>query len=563
MSESEHRMIEILRILNQQEKPTGSKIIATELKNRGFNLGERAVRYHMKILDEKGLTKKVGYSGREITELGKSQLEKGLVYDEVDFTFSKFQDYIYQTDFNLKTCEGTVIVNTSNILEKNALDIIKKVFKANIAVSPLVGINTENINGREGYTIKTICGTTIDGIFLKNGIATKPKFGGIIEVKNYEPQRFEEIISYKKTSITPLDAFIAKNMTSVLDVVQEGNGSIPANFRIIPSKAKNKAIEVINKLKKSDICGIIAMGKDGEDILGVPVAEGSIGIAIAGGVTPFCAAQELDYEVDIRLGEDLADYSELKPICETKSVLKKINPNKKYNQIPFFLSKSMNLIQETDYNWQEDEGNIIVDISYINRNDLDKSLDIYEKAYKQNPKCVNPYYKIVEHEKDKDKVGIATVCSLSIDGILINNGIMTIPKYGGLLEINRPPLFVELISYNGTSIDPHKIFIFKNLTSINKKDNEVQRVLASIKEIPNIAKEESKQILTELQKKDLPIYKIGNPRELVYNAPVDNYNFGIVAGSGLNSISAIREKGVNIEVKALEGIMALNEMEKL
>ena len=140
---------------------------------------------------------------------------------------------------------------------------------------------------------------------------------------------------------------------------------------------------------------------------------------------------------------------------------------------------------------------------------------------------------------------------------------MTIPKYGGLLEINRPPLFVELISYNGTSIDPHKIFIFKNLTSINKKDNEVQRVLASIKEIPNIAKEESKQILTELQKKDLPIYKIGNPRELVYNAPVDNYNFGIVAGSGLNSISAIREKGVNIEVKALEGIMALNEMEKL
>ncbi len=563
MSESEHRMIEILRILNQQEKPTGSKIIATELKNRGFNLGERAVRYHMKILDEKGLTKKVGYSGREITKLGKSQLEKGLVYDEVDFTFSKFQDYIYQTDFNLKTQEGTVIVNTSNVLEKDALDIIKKVFESNIAVSPLVGINCENINGEEGYTVKTICGTTIDGIFLKNGIATQPKFGGIIEVKDYEPQRFEEIISYKKTSITPLDAFIAKNMTSVLDVVQEGNGSIPANFRTIPSKAKNKAIEIIKNLKKSNIGGIIAMGREGEDILGVQVGESSIGIAIAGGVTPFCAAQELDYDVDIRLGEDLADYRELKPICKTTPLLRNINPNKKYRPIPFFLSKSMNLIQEANYNWQEDEGNIIVDISYINKKDLDKSLDIYENAYKENPKCVNPYYKIVEHEKDDEKVGIATVCSLSIDGILINNGIMTIPKYGGLLEINKPPLFVELISYNGTSIDPHKIFIFKNLTCINKQENKVQRVLASIKEIPNIAKDESREILTELQKKDLPIYKIGKPRELVYNAPVDNYNFGIVAGSGLNSISAIREKGVNIEVKALEGIMALNEMDKL
>ena len=41
MSESEYRMIEILRILSVQEKPTGSKLIADELKNKGFNLGER------------------------------------------------------------------------------------------------------------------------------------------------------------------------------------------------------------------------------------------------------------------------------------------------------------------------------------------------------------------------------------------------------------------------------------------------------------------------------------------------------------------------------------------
>ena len=57
MSESEHRMIEILRILNEQDKPTGSKLIADELKNKGFNLGERAVRYHMQILDERDIPK--------------------------------------------------------------------------------------------------------------------------------------------------------------------------------------------------------------------------------------------------------------------------------------------------------------------------------------------------------------------------------------------------------------------------------------------------------------------------------------------------------------------------
>ena len=58
MSESEYRMIEILRILSKQDKPTGSKLIADELSDKGFNLGERAVRYHMQILDEKGYTEK-------------------------------------------------------------------------------------------------------------------------------------------------------------------------------------------------------------------------------------------------------------------------------------------------------------------------------------------------------------------------------------------------------------------------------------------------------------------------------------------------------------------------
>lgn len=89
MSESESRMIEILRILAKQDKPIGSKLIADELKEKGFNLGERAVRYHMQILDEKGYTKRKGYSGRVITDLGSEKLEKGLIYDQVDFIYSK------------------------------------------------------------------------------------------------------------------------------------------------------------------------------------------------------------------------------------------------------------------------------------------------------------------------------------------------------------------------------------------------------------------------------------------------------------------------------------------
>ena len=132
MSESEHRMIEILRILNVQEKPIGSKVIADELKTKGYNLGERAVRYHMQILDEKGYTERMGYSGRQITELGRKKLDKGIIYDQVDFIYSKFEEMIYLTSFNYMNRAGNVVVNTSTIYDEEAFNIIKDVFKSGL-----------------------------------------------------------------------------------------------------------------------------------------------------------------------------------------------------------------------------------------------------------------------------------------------------------------------------------------------------------------------------------------------------------------------------------------------
>ena len=185
MTESEHRMIEILRILDKQKKPTGSKLIANELKEKGFNLGERAVRYHMQILDEKGYTEKMGYSGRQITDLGRKKLEKGLVYDQVDFIQSKFEEMIYLTDFDYRTKKGNVVVNTSTIYDKEAYDIIMDVFRRGLSASNYINVNP--IENRNEYEIKTVCGTTTDGIFLNEGIPSIPLYGGLLKIEDYVP----------------------------------------------------------------------------------------------------------------------------------------------------------------------------------------------------------------------------------------------------------------------------------------------------------------------------------------------------------------------------------------
>ena len=139
---------------------------------------------------------------------------------------------------------------------------------------------------------------------------------------------------------------------------------------------------------------------------------------------------------------------------------------------------------------------------------------------------------------------------------------MSNPKYSGLLELTEPPLFIDLISYNGTTLDPHKIFLSKNMTSITGDDSP-SKILASVKEIPYISRDQAVELLSMLNNIGFSIYKIGKPRELVYNSKVDNYNFGVITGGGLNSIGAIREKGINIEVKAIETLLPFEEMNRL
>ena len=107
-----------------------------------------------------------------------------------------------------------------------------------------------------------------------------------------------------------------------------------------------------------------------------------------------------------------------------------------------------------------------------------------------------------------------------------------------------------------------ELFIAKNMTSITKNIGP-KRLLASLKEIPYIAREYSVYFLDILSKLDFSIYKIGKPRELTYNAKADNYNFGVVTGSGLNTIAAIKEQEIDIEVKADTQLLPFENMEKL
>jgi len=316
----ERKTIAILRILSQSSEPVGARVISHRLKGHGIELTERAVRYHLKLMDERGFTENVGRDGRLITQLGVEELEDALVSDKVGFVASKIELLAYQTDFDIDKRQGKVPVNISFFPERQfrkAVEAMKEVFQAGICVSELVAVARQGEKlggiivpqGRIG--LATVCSVIINGVLLKAGVPTDSRFGGILQIKNYKPLRFVELIQYSGSSLDPSEIYITSRMTSVGRVVREGQGRILANFREIPAICQPLAEKVIAGLKESNLGGVLMMGEVSKPLCEVPVELNKVGMILTGGLNPVAAAVESGIQVDNHAMSTVMEYQRL------------------------------------------------------------------------------------------------------------------------------------------------------------------------------------------------------------------------------------------------------------
>jgi hypothetical protein len=109
----QRKTVAILSILSQFSEPIGTPVACHRLQGDGVTLSERAVRYHVKLIDERGFTESVGRERRVITQLGLGQLETAPISDKVGFVASKIGFLAYQTNFSSNRRQGKVPVNVS------------------------------------------------------------------------------------------------------------------------------------------------------------------------------------------------------------------------------------------------------------------------------------------------------------------------------------------------------------------------------------------------------------------------------------------------------------------
>jgi repressor of nif and glnA expression len=316
----ERKVLSILRILSDCQEPLGARVIAYRLKDYGVELGERAVRYHLKLMDERGLTRLVGRDGRLLTEQGEEELRNALVKDKVGLAISKIELLAFSTGFNYEKRCGSIPVNVSFLPKgkfTKALQAMKPAFEAGLCVSELVAVAQEGEHlgefmvpeGTTGFA--TVCSIAINGALLKAGVPMDSRFGGILQMRNHKPFRFVELIHYAGSSLDPSEVFIRARMTSVKEAVKSGNGKILANFREIPALCRETAEEVVAKLREAGLGGILLMGNTSEPVCEIPVELNRIGMILLGGMNPIAAAEEAGIEAQNHAMCTVIEYQDL------------------------------------------------------------------------------------------------------------------------------------------------------------------------------------------------------------------------------------------------------------
>jgi len=319
----DRKQLEILRILSEYSEPVGSSTIRKELAKRGFFLSERTIRYHLKLLEERGLVEGHERVGRTITRAGLDELTRALAYERIGSILTKYLSLAYRTTYSPGGGSGDVVANVMIIdkgREGEALRIVAELYDGGLLPYPYYMILDEEEEYREisvpkgMVAILTVCNLTMDGVLIHSGIPLILKYGGLVQFLRGEPVRFVDLIAYEYTTIHPLEIFIYKRATSILRILRAGSGMAPANIREIPAAARDATVEMIGRMVDEGWRGVLRIGAPNEPILGVPVSMDRFGVSMIGGITPAAAMVESGIRVEAFAPHCLVDVGDMKKI---------------------------------------------------------------------------------------------------------------------------------------------------------------------------------------------------------------------------------------------------------
>jgi hypothetical protein len=217
------------------------------------------------------------------------------------------------------------------------------------------------------------------------------------------------------------------------------------------------------------------------------------------------------------------------------------------------------------FDLQTRRGEVVVNTSMISPSALASHIGpicrVFERGYAMGTLAavLPPGTRIGEAVVPPDLVGLCTVCSITVNGVLLKHGVPTHSRFGGLLELRngRPTRFVEMIHYDGTSIDPLVVFIRSGMTDYHGAIATGNGLVgASFREIPEDSRERVLRLGERLEAVGLgALVQVGQPGQEVLGLPVNEGRIGAVVIGGLNPVAILDEAGHHAPSRAMAGLL--------
>jgi len=245
--------------------------------------------------------------------------------DFLRFVSHRIEDFAMQVTFSPLKGTGTVVYNLSLVRAEDlehTVSVFRATCEAGVSPSSLIRLMFEG-EEIDGFTIPkdfcgilTLCSTTLDGLLLQRGIPFNPIGGGVVEVAENIPTRFTHLIKYEYTTIDPLQVLVSQDITSVLQVMKDGNGSLLGNIRECHMEAEDEVEEVLEELTDGYFTGILDLGLPNTPCLGVAVDPQYMGLAALGGTNWIAALKEGGVSVTMQAMKGLCDISTMQFITD-------------------------------------------------------------------------------------------------------------------------------------------------------------------------------------------------------------------------------------------------------
>jgi repressor of nif and glnA expression len=229
------------------------------------------------------------------------------------------------------------------------------------------------------------------------------------------------------------------------------------------------------------------------------------------------------------------------------------------------------LAYQTRFSLTEGRGPIVINLSLFHQSEFDQAMKAMRPVFLSRfatsdlIATFSPGQRVADIVVPRGMIGLGTVCSVTVSGILLRHGIPVQSEFGGLVEVigHEPTRFTEVVRYGGTSIDPVEIFIKSRATSTTAAVTTGRgKIGAGARTCPAIARDEVMGLIDDMSAWRIRgVLAIGMESQPLMEMEVDVGRIAFAVCAGINPVAAAEEAGFSTTSHALAAVFNYEDLD--